>query len=85
MSASLYEIVMLANGEVVLQRSDDESEALVRIAFSDDAKYFLKDATLDIAQAMIDTGIQVMERMDAEGLEPTEIRFHDEIHPRILH
>jgi len=83
--APLYEIIMLANGEVVLQRSDEESEPLVRIVFSDDAKYHLDDAALDVAQAMIDAGIRIMERLDAGEQEPSGIRLGNDIHPRTLH
>ena len=43
MSASLLEIVDLGDGEVVLQRADDDSEPLVSIRFSDEARIYLMD------------------------------------------
>jgi len=83
--APLYEIVMLANGEVVLQRSDEDAEPLVRIVFSDEAKFHLEDAILDVAQVMIDAGIHAMEHLDAEDPGSADIRLSDNIYPRTLH
>ncbi len=67
MSSSQYEILMLPDGEVVLQRSDVAGEPLVRITFSDEAKYFLGEASMDVARAMIDAGIELVEQLGAEG------------------
>lgn len=83
MSTSHYEILMLPDGEVVLQRSDVSGEPLVRISFSEEAKYFLGDVSMDVARAMIDAGIELVEQLGAEGqLDEGEItRYGD----RILH
>lgn len=58
MSASLLEIVDLGDGEVVLQRADDDSEPLVTIRFSDESRIYLMDNGLEVAKAMIQAGIQ---------------------------
>ena len=58
MSASLLEIVDLGDGEVVLQRADDDSEPLVVIRFSEESRIYMMDNGLEVAKAMIQAGIQ---------------------------
>lgn len=69
MSATLYEVVMLTNGDVVLKRVDETEEPLIRISFSDEARFFLDDMQLDVARAMIDAGIEAVEQIDMLGDE----------------
>ncbi|MEZ5524194.1 MAG: hypothetical protein R3E62_04375 [Pseudomonadales bacterium] len=70
MSSPYYEIVKLADGEIALQRVDDEGEPLVRISFSDEAKFFLQEQYVDVAKAMINTGIRVVGQLqDGEEIE----------------
>ncbi|MCB1678493.1 MAG: hypothetical protein KDI16_07400 [Halioglobus sp.] len=58
MSASLLEIVDLGDGEIVLQRADDDSEPLLTIRFSDESRIYLMDNGMEVAKAMIQAGIQ---------------------------
>ena len=58
MPASLLAIIDLGDGEVVLQRADDDSEPLVTIRFSDESRIYLMDNGLEVAKAMIQAGIQ---------------------------
>ena len=67
MSDVYYEIVQLSNGEVALQRVGDESEQLVRVSFSDEVKYYLQDQYLDVAKAMINTGIRIVGQIQSEA------------------
>jgi len=67
MSDVYYEIVQLSNGEVALQRVGDESEQLVRVSFSDEVKYYLQDQYLDVAKAMINTGIRIVGQIQNEA------------------
>lgn len=83
MSSPYYEIVKLADGEIALQRvDDDEGEPLVRIAFSDEAKFFLQEQYVDVAKAMINTGIRVVgqlqdgEEIEEEDGEPVSRTIH---------
>lgn len=75
MSASVLEIVDLGNGEIVLQRADDDSEPLVTIRFSDESRVYLMDSGMEVAKAMIQAGIQaaatLMEQAEVET-ESTE-------------
>lgn len=56
---SFYEIVELINGDVALQRPDDEkNEPLVTIRFSEESLAFLGEAKFDVAKAMIEAGME---------------------------
>lgn len=68
MASSLYEIVVLPDGEVVLQRSNAKDEPLIRINFSDEAVLYLGDSSVDIARIMIDAGIEAVEQLSLESV-----------------
>ncbi|UTF60943.1 hypothetical protein [Gilvimarinus sp. DA14] len=70
MSASLYEIVELANGDVVLQRADEEGEPLLCIKFSTESLSFMREGKFDIAKAMIEAGMEAAG--DLADAEPEE-------------
>ncbi len=84
MSASLLEIVDLGDGEIVLQRADDDSEPLVTIQFSDESRMYLMDNGMEVAKAMIQAGIQaaaaIMEQEQGEADAEPEAES-----PRVLH
>jgi hypothetical protein len=81
--SSLFEIIELPNGEIVLQRSDDtgdgQGEPLVSIKFSEESLYYLSEAKYDVAKAMIEAGLEVAGDID-EQRSPKE-----EPQERILH
>ncbi len=81
MPSSFYEIVMLPDGEVVLQRAHEEGEPLIRINFSDEAKFYLNDTTIDIAKAMIDAGIDAVEQLSVDSYTVEE----EELEKRVVH
>ena len=54
----MLEIVDCGNGEIVLQRAEDDSEPMVTIRFSDEARAYMMDNGLEVAKAMIQAGIQ---------------------------
>lgn len=66
MAAAVLEIVEDGDGRVALRRADGEGEALVTIQFSEEAVAYLRDAHVDIARAMINTGIQIVGKMTEE-------------------
>lgn len=73
MSSSFLEIVEMPNGDIVLQRSDDDSEPLVVIQFSEESRVYLMDNSLEVARAMIQAGIQTAARLsDQAEVEVTE-------------
>ncbi len=58
MPPTLYEIVELANGDVVLQREDGEGGSLVRISFSKEALQFMREGKFNVTKAMIEAGME---------------------------
>ncbi|MBA6412103.1 hypothetical protein H2508_03155 [Parahaliea sp. F7430] len=83
MSTSLLEIVDLGNGEIVLQRAEDDSEPLVRIRFSDESRMYLMENGLEVAKAMIQAGIEAASNMTEEG--DTGLEFGVNSRSRVLH
>lgn len=82
MSTALYEIVMLPDGDFALRRADENEEPLIRIRFSDEAREMLQDAGMDVAKAMIDAGIDMVEQL---GDETMDEEFGESEAFRILH
>ena len=82
MSASLLEIVDLGDGEIVLQRGDDDSEPLVTIQFSEESRVYMMDNSLEVAKAMIQAGIQAAAEMAEQGEMEIESTVEG---PRVLH
>ena len=86
MSTSLLEIVDLGDGEVVLQRADDDSEPLVSIQFSEEASAYLMDNNLEVAKIMIQAGIQAAAKMaEMSGVEIESSEGADKAERRTLH
>jgi hypothetical protein len=81
-SSSLLEIVDLGNGEIVLQRADDDSEPLVTIRFSEESNLYIMDNGLEVAKAMIQAGLQAVSALAEQG--ETDVEAVAEA-PRILH
>ena len=67
MSSSFLEIVEMPNGDIVLQRSDDDGEPMVIIQFSEESRIYLMDGTLEVARAMIQAGIQAAAQLAEQG------------------
>ena len=84
MPTNLYEIIQLPDGDYALRRTDGSGDPLVRIRFSDEARHYLSDASVDIARVMIDAGIEAVELMsNREGA--TDEKPLEEEGPRTLH
>lgn len=67
MSSDLYEIIELANGDVVLQRADDDGEPLVCIRFSPDSLSMMQGGKFDVARAMIEAGMEAADELADQG------------------
>jgi hypothetical protein len=79
----LLEIVDLGDGEVVLQRVEDESEPLVSIQFSDESNAYLMGNNLEIARVMIQAGIEAAARLSE--VNNLEVDAADMSERRTLH
>jgi len=81
-STALLEIVDHGEGEIVLQRADSDAEPLVTVNFSEEARIYMMDNSLEVAKAMIQAGIQaaavISERGDGEAEESQSV-------PRVVH
>ena len=86
MSTSLLEIVDLGDGEVVLQRADDDSEPLVSIQFSEEASAYLMENNLEVAKVMIQAGIQAAAKMaEMSGVEMETSESTEKAEQRTVH
>ena len=86
MSTSLLEIVDLGDGEVVLQRADDDSEPLVSIQFSEEASAYLMDNNLEDAKVMNQDGNQAADKIaEMTGVEMESSESADTSESRTLH
>ena len=86
MSTSLLEIVDLGDGEVVLQRADDDSEPLVSIQFSEEGRAYLMENNLEVAKVMIQAGIQAAAKMaEMSGVEMESSESAEKAEQRTLH
>ena len=83
MYSSFLEIVEMPNGDIVLQRSEDDGEPIVVIQFSEESRVYLLDNTLEVARAMIQAGIQAAAEL-SEAVDG-ELEELAEEGPRILH
>ena len=84
--STLLEIVDLGDGEVVLQRADDDSEPLVSIQFSEEASAYLMENNLEVAKVMIQAGIQAAAKMaEMSGVEMESGEGAERVEQRTLH
>jgi len=87
MTSSLYEILELSSGEIVLKRSGDEnnnSEPLVTLKFSEESVAFLGAARFEVAKAMIEAGMEAATELAEQNSE--EIIVEDnEVEHYLLH
>ncbi len=64
MASDMYEIVELANGDVVLQRADEDgAEPLLCIRFSPDTLSLMQGGKFDVAKAMIEAGMEAADEL----------------------
>ena len=56
--ANYLELAQLPDGTIVLRRSDDHDNPIVKIEFSNESKDFLQGQELSVAKEMIRAGIE---------------------------
>jgi hypothetical protein len=86
MSSSLYEILELPSGEIVLRRSGDENnnEPLVTLKFSEESISFLGATRFEVAKAMIEAGMEAANELAEQNSEEI-IQDESEIIHHLLH
>jgi hypothetical protein len=63
MPTAFLEIIEKENGEVVLQKQDEEGAPLVTINFSAEARHILEEHHLDVARVMMSAGLQAVSQL----------------------
>lgn len=79
MPTSFLEIVELSDGRIVLRRGENEGD-LVSLEFSEEARAFLQGQHLEVAKAMLSTGLQMAGRL-AEG----DLSIIEDDSARVIH
>ena len=69
---SIFEIVVLPNGDIALKRDNDIDEPIIRISFSKEVDGFSEESKINVAKAMIDAGIDLFDKMDLDILQKKE-------------
>lgn len=94
MPASLIEIIQLPSGEIVVRRVDADAdleavsdvkndEPLAKIIFSPEARDFMGDATMEVARAMIQAGLDtVSDIMDEMNDEQEGADMDEDVRPQ---
>jgi len=68
----------MPDGDIVLQRVEGEGEPLVRIRFSDQARAYMSDASLEVARAMVEAGVKAISDLaqDESTAQPQSHQLH---------
>ena len=74
------ELVQLSNGDIVLRSSDNPDEPLVVINISDQVQDLLPMDKIDIAQSMIEAGIERYRDIQIERMEDAHAVSHGLLH-----
>jgi hypothetical protein len=81
----IWEITELKSGEIVLQSVDGDSEPLITISFSNDAKDKMQHQQVEIAKVMISAGMSVAQQIEEEIQKMEDEALGLEEIPDILH
>lgn len=69
---SRIELVQLANGDIALRRSDEPEQPLVVITISDQVEDLMPMDKIDIAQSMVEAGIERYRDIQVERVEESQ-------------
>jgi len=72
MSEPRIELVQLPNGDIALRHSDKPDEPLVTIIISDQVQDLLPMDKIDIAQSMVEAGIERYRDIQVERVEDAQ-------------
>ena len=72
-SESRIELVQLANGDIALRHSDKPEEPLVVITISDQVADLMPMDKIDIAQSMVEAGIERYRDIQVERVEESHV------------
>ena len=72
MTDSRIELVQLENGDIALRRADSPDKPLVTISISDEVEDLMPADKIDIAQAMVEAGIERYRDIQVERIEESQ-------------
>lgn len=72
MSESRIELVQLENGDIALRRSDSPDKPLVTIRISDEVEDLMPSDRIDIAQSMVEAGLERYQDIQVERVDHAE-------------
>lgn len=73
------ELVQLENGEIVLRHSDNPTEPFVTINITDQVQDLLPMDKIDIAQSMVEAGIERYRDIQVERIDDKQTSEHADI------
>jgi hypothetical protein len=79
MSTPAFELIILDNGDIGLQRAG-VNETLVQVRFSSKIKKYLGEQHIEVAKQMIDSGIQAVIDWEQEELVAEQHQTRETIH-----
>ena len=72
MTDSRIELVQLENGDIALRRADSPDKPLVTISISDEVHDLMPADRIDIAQSMVEAGIERYRDIQVERVEDSQ-------------
>ncbi len=72
MTDARIELVQLENGDIVLRRADSPDQPLVTITISNEVSDLMPDDKIDIAQSMVEAGIDRYRDIQIERVEDAQ-------------
>jgi hypothetical protein len=79
MGTPAFELIILENGDIGLQRAGVD-ETLVQVKFSSKVKQYLGEQHIDVAKQMIDSGIQAVIDWEQEMVLAEEKKLSKTVH-----
>lgn len=79
MAVSEFELIVLDNGDIGLQRVGVE-DLLVRVNFSPDVKQYLGEQQVEVAKRMIDSGINAVIELEQSDILTTQKDSYTTLH-----
>lgn len=73
MSDPIIELVQLENGDIALRNSEQPDKPLVTITISDQVKNLMPGDKIDLANAMIEAGIERYQEIQCQRIEDEEL------------
>lgn len=72
MTDTRIELVQLENGDIALRRADEPDKPLVTIRISDEVQDLMPDDKIDIAQSMVEAGLERYRDIQIERVEEAQ-------------